>query len=167
VPRLWYVRRKGRVQGPFPTGAVLQDRLVGRIGADEKLSAGQDEWRPFDAWPELVAALASTSADESSGDGEWGGERAKARMRWADERTALERRTPHAMELPAGERRASDQERRSPQSTEARLRAVATRRLSHDVAMIKIIGVIAIVVAAIALLAWLYGPVNPVPVRIR
>src|SRR6476661_10782934 len=57
VSRLWNVRKAGSVLGPFPTGAIVADRLVGRISPLDELSPDGEEWRAFDAWPELTAAL--------------------------------------------------------------------------------------------------------------
>src|SRR3954471_10075903 len=53
VPRLWYIRKQGAMRGPFPSGAIIQDRLVGRLSAQDELSPDREEWRVFDDWPEL------------------------------------------------------------------------------------------------------------------
>jgi hypothetical protein len=168
VPRLWYVRKQGEVRGPFPAGAVIQDRLVGRISAAHELSPDREEWRGFDAWPELSSALdAAPSATAGTAEPEWIRERARARLRWADERGAPDRRDGSEAASEPTERR--EQERRSTRGAEGGKRSSArTRpRFANERAILKIVAVVAVAAGLLALLAWLYGPVNPVPVRIR
>jgi len=169
VPRLWYVRKQGQVHGPFPLGAVLQDRLVGRIGPDDELSADQDEWHPFDGWPELASALDASASPDPAAEPEWLRERARARLRWADERGMPERRTRQEEVETLGERRDAHEERRSRQTVDTGVRTqVRTRmRFGNDRALIKIVVALLVAGGLIALVAWLYGPVNPVPVHIR
>jgi hypothetical protein len=148
---------------------VLQDRLVGRIGPDDELSADQGEWHPFDGWPELASALAASASPDLAAEPEWLRERARARLRWADERGMPERRTrPEGVETP-GERRDGREERRTRQTvdTGARTQVRARVRFGHDRALIKIVVALLVAGGLIALVAWLYGPVNPVPVHIR
>ena len=166
MPRLWYVRKQGEVRGPFPAGAVIQDRLVGRISADDELSPDREEWRGFDAWPELNA-FAVPSATSSAAEPQWLRERAKARLRWADERGAPNRRGGNESAPESTDRR--EQERRSKEGGEGgkRSSARARPRFANERAILKIVAILAIAVGLLALLTWLYGPVNPVPVRIR
>jgi hypothetical protein len=169
VPRLWYVRKQGQVHGPFPLGAVLQDRLVGRIGPDDELSADQEEWHPFDGWPELASALATSASPDPAAEPEWLRERARARLRWADERGMPDRRIRQDEAESTGERRDAQEERRAHQSVGTGVRTAlrARVRFGNDRALIKIVAALLAAAALIALVAWLYGPVNPVPVHIR
>ena len=166
MPRLWYVKKQGEVRGPFPAGAVIQDRLVGRISADDELSPDREEWRGFDAWSELNS-VAAPSTTASAAEPEWLRERAKARLRWADERAAPERRGGNESAPAATDRR--EHERRSREGAEAgkRSSARARPRFANERAILKIIAILAIAAGLLALLTWWYGPVNPVPVRIR
>ena len=166
MPRLWYVRKQGEVRGPFPAGAVIQDRLVGRLSADDELSPDREEWRGFDAWPELNS-LAAPSVTSSTAEPEWLRERAKARLRWADERGAPDRRAGNESAPEATDRR--EHERRSNEGAEGGKRSSARARLrfANERAILKIVAILAIAAGLLALLTWLYGPVNPVPVRIR
>jgi len=43
----------------------------------------------------------------------------------------------------------------------------ARRRVATDSSVIKILAALAVVAGLIALVTWVYGPVNPVTVRIR
>src|SRR5436190_942282 len=95
TPRLWHVKKLDRILGPFPAGAVVADHLVGRIGANDELSPDGDDWRTFDAWPELIA-LTTDGSVAADAEPQWLGERAKARLRWLDERSGGERRSEQA-----------------------------------------------------------------------
>lgn len=52
--RLWYVRRAGRVRGPFPAGQIAREILLGRIVDGDELSHDREHWQPLAALPELV-----------------------------------------------------------------------------------------------------------------
>jgi hypothetical protein len=169
VPRLWYLRRQGRVTGPFPTGAIIQDWLVGRVSAEDELSPDREEWRAFDFWPELASALAAAPAAAAAAEPQWLLERAKARLRWADERSGPDPGTGHEDTQVPSDRRTAEPQRGGPQSADAGSRSPLRprARFANERAILKIVAVLAIAAALIALLTWLYGPVNPVPVRIR
>jgi len=166
VPRLWYVRKQGQVRGPFPAGAVIQDRLIGRISASEELSPDREEWRVFDAWPELGSALASTASATGTVEPEWLRERARARLRWADERSAPDRRSGEST-AQAAERRENERRAQRAAAGGKRTWPRPRARFGNERAVLKIVAILAIAAGLIALLTWLYGPVNPVPVRIR
>ena len=169
MSRLWNVRKAGSVLGPFPTGAIVADRLVGRISPLDELSPDGEEWRAFDAWPELTTALTSSGASAASdAEPQWLRERARARLRWMDERSGADRRAGDDVQVP-GERRTIESERRAQDRppTNGRTSSRPRARLTNDRAILKILLAIAIAAGTIAWLAWLYGPVNPVPVHIR
>ena len=169
---LWYVNKAGRIRGPFPTGALVQDRLLGRLADSDLVSADQTQWQPFTSWPELVsAALAASPPPASAEAAAWAGERAKARMRWADERSGEERRAE-----PAGENQARTQGRRAGpdrriegEQSPPRGRGPrnATALFGAEVPVWVLIGMVVLLAAVLGLLAYLFGPVNPVPVKLR
>ena len=167
MPRLWYVKKKGALRGPFPSGAIIQDRLVGRLSAQDELSPDREEWRVFDAWPELASALAAApDAAAGTADSEWLDERAKARLRWADERSAPDRRDGEHNTSDASERRVV--ERRVQGADHGKRSATRSRPgFANDRVTLKLLAILALCAGLLALLAWLYGPVNPVPVHIR
>jgi hypothetical protein len=167
VPRLWYVKKQGALRGPFPSGAIIQDRLVGRLSAQDELSPDREEWRVFDAWPELASALAAApDAAAGTADSEWLDERAKARLRWADERSVPDRRGDQHNTSDASERR--EVERRVQGVDHAKRSATRSRPgFVNDRITLKLVAILVICAGLLALLAWLYGPVNPVPVHIR
>jgi uncharacterized protein YjbI with pentapeptide repeats len=51
---LWYVRKGGRIRGPFPAGQIAREILVGRIRENDELSDDREHWRPLSALPQLV-----------------------------------------------------------------------------------------------------------------
>jgi hypothetical protein len=162
------VRKQGNVLGPFPTGAIIADRLVGRITSRDELSPDGEEWRAFDAWPELTAALSSAPSESADAESQWLQERARARLRWVDERGASDGRGDEDAPVPS-ERRTFEPERRLQDNRlgGGRRSSRPRGRMANDRTVLKIVLAIAIAAGAIAWLAWLYGPVNPVPVHIR
>jgi hypothetical protein len=78
---LWYVRNKNKVIGPFPTGQIQQEILLGRISVQAEVSKDKEDWRPLRQCPQLIpTALKADAADEHAR------ERLAAARRWADER---------------------------------------------------------------------------------
>ena len=51
--RLWYVRRKPVVRGPYPTGQISREILLGRIRDDDELSHDREHWTPVAELPQL------------------------------------------------------------------------------------------------------------------
>lgn len=51
---LWYVRKDGRIRGPFPAGQVAREILLGRIRKNDELSVDREHWRSLSALPQLV-----------------------------------------------------------------------------------------------------------------
>lgn len=80
--RLWYLRREDRVSGPFPVAAVRQDLLLGRLRASDVASPDREQWAPLSSFDEFRLP----PAEPEPADPAWREERARARMRWADQR---------------------------------------------------------------------------------
>ena len=172
----WYVNKNGRVRGPFPAGALVQDRLVGRIGDADLVSPDQADWKPFTSWPELAETLASAVRPTPDGEDQWTAERNHARVRWADQRTGQDRRGDAAStagDLSATEeqRRRADVDRRGdPDRTTRRAKSELGRRsgiLGTEVPIWVLVAGLAGLVLLIGVLVYLFGAVNPVRVRIR
>jgi len=51
---LWFLRREGRVTGPFPSGAVRRFVLLGRVGLDDEVSRERHHWQPVRTLPDVV-----------------------------------------------------------------------------------------------------------------
>ena len=87
--RLWFVKRGGRQQGPFPEPLICRHILLGRIGEQDQLSLDGKFWRPLDQLPELMEKVHATLYEHmgvAEGDVDWREERAKAALRWLDDR---------------------------------------------------------------------------------
>jgi hypothetical protein len=162
------MKRRDRILGPFPTGAVIADRQVGRIAGGDQVSPDREEWRAFDAWPELTTALAVQPPADTQADPQWLRERAIARQRWVDERSGSDRRSGEDARA-QDERRTREAERRISELPSGGKRTSMRRRqpLGVEWTMLKIVVALAVAAVIVASLAWFYGPVNPVPVRIR
>ena len=108
---LWYVRRNGDVRGPFPTKAISQFLLLGRITKNDEISRDQEEWMKInnvvELHPEVMKVQKAKEEQERSN--------LEAAKRGADERGVHDRRqadAPDHAEQRKGERRApeSDEE---------------------------------------------------------
>jgi hypothetical protein len=176
VANRWYVTKDGQVRGPFPEGALVQDRLVGRIGDADLVSPDQADWKPFASWPELAETLVS-AVPPASGDGEdqWAAERNQARMRWADQRSGQDRRADAASST--GDANATEEQRRyagtdrrgDPDRTAGRPKpglGRTSRILGTELPIWVLVAGLAGLVLLIGLLVYLFGAVNPVRVRI-
>ena len=170
----WYVNKEGQVRGPFPTGALVQDRLVGRLGDADLVGVDQVDWKPFASWPELTEALAS--AAQPAGGEEWNAERDLARMRWAEQRSGQDRRAVAASRTgepgaPEEQRQRPGTERRgNPVSTARRSKTGASRAsgiLSAEIPLWVLLAGLAGFALLVAVLVYVFGAVNPVRVRIR
>ncbi len=77
---VWYLRKKGKITGPFPVGQISQLLIVGRLSVDDEVSHDKDEWFTIQSIPALIPeVLAETDEGKQS-------ERLAAARRWADER---------------------------------------------------------------------------------
>ena len=52
--KLWYVKHKGEVLGPFPSGAVRRSLLLGRIAPADEVSCNGKDWQPASNIPEVM-----------------------------------------------------------------------------------------------------------------
>jgi hypothetical protein len=107
--RLWYVRRKRDVRGPFPTAVISQFLLLGRLSKNDEVSIDQQEWRHIadvtELQPEVMKADLTESANQSN---------LEAARRGADERDVGDRRQlddPEHVDQRKGERRAVESEK--------------------------------------------------------
>ncbi len=63
---LWYVRKDGRIRGPFPAGQIAREILLGRIRENDELGVDREHWRLLSALPQLMPA-AMQHADTQEG----------------------------------------------------------------------------------------------------
>jgi hypothetical protein len=173
VTNRWYIRKEGWVRGPYPTGALVQDHLVGRIADTDLISLDQVDWRPLAAWPELVNAITlSPPPSAGSADDGWVAERTHARVRWADQRGGDDRRGdgPSQDESDA-RRRESEADRRAGLPRTPSKRGPRSRKTADlfgtNLPIWMLLGGLMALAALIGVLVYVFGPVNPVAVQIR
>lgn len=117
-PRLWYIRRNGDIQGPFPAEFIRRFALLGRVRRDDELSTDRASWRPLVALPELGAAELLRERTDPDRDAQ----RLASLRRWEDERGGDDRRGG-ASEDGTGRRHGGDRRR-----SESAERVVRKRR---------------------------------------
>ncbi len=78
--QLWYIKRKGQIKGPFPTGLMSQNILLGRIHPDDQISLDKQLWKKASSVKEVMPDVIKHRDDPNYK------ERLKAARRWADER---------------------------------------------------------------------------------
>jgi hypothetical protein len=166
MARLWYLRRGERITGPFPLPAIQQDFLLGRVRMSDELSQDRLEWLRLSDHPELAALGAPAAPDGAEpGERDWGRERFEALRRWADERSGYDRRAQQdAVGSPRrrqGERRQAPADGRSARSDERGAPSGQPRAAWRLVAVI-----LGLVILALIAVAYHFGTVVPVPVRI-
>lgn len=169
----WFIRKEGWVRGPYPTGALVQDLLVGRIAQTDLISLDREDWRPLAAWPELVNAITlSTPPPAGSDHAGWVEERTHARVRWADQRGGEERRGdgPSQDESDARRRESGADRRAGPPRTPSK-RGPPSRKTADlfgaNLPIWVLLGGLMALAALIGVLVYVFGPVNPVAVQIR
>ncbi|NWG87575.1 MAG: pentapeptide repeat-containing protein [Hydrogenophilaceae bacterium] len=82
----WYVRKHGKVAGPFPHAQIDEYLVLGRLLRSDEISLDRETWVSiqdsgyFPEGPSMVQAV------EPGEENAWEVERARARHRWLDER---------------------------------------------------------------------------------
>ena len=166
MPRLWYIKRGEQVAGPFPEAALRQDLLLGRLDPGTGVSTDQESWGPARSYAEFSGVVdpPPSGAGVQDGADDWAAERREATRRWADERSGQDRRGSEeapgeAGRRAGGERRNSGTERPPAEPRESP--SEGSNRMAWRVTL-----VIVLVLVALLVLAYVFGPVNPVRVRI-
>ncbi len=78
--QLWYIKVKGRVRGPYATGFISKNILLGRIHPSDMLSQDKNVWRKASSIREVMPDVIKHRNEPNYK------ERLKAARRWADER---------------------------------------------------------------------------------
>ncbi len=106
VRKLWFVRRNDDVRGPFPTTAISQFLLVGRLHKFDEVSEDQQVWQAIDDVEELVPEVMKADLTDPVQQSNL-----EASKHGADERSGEERRhedDPEYQEQREGERRIAE-----------------------------------------------------------
>lgn len=173
--RLWYVRRGEKVQGPFPEPLVCRFLAIGRIADQDALSLDREYWRNPGQIPELnrqAQAMIEGAIDEYVDDPEWAEERAKAALRWLDDRKSPDPRTLKPQKQADLERRSGQERRQSDETSEQQayrqwrgLYEVWLR--SGDQRYGILIAILAAIVLGVIVIAMLFQPVNPIKIKLQ
>ncbi len=79
----WYIKSKGRLTGPFASGLISKNILLGRIHPDDLLSQDKNTWRKASSIAEVMPEVIKHRHEANYK------ERLKAARRWADERQEI------------------------------------------------------------------------------
>ncbi len=104
--QLWYIRRDGQIDGPFPMKQISQYILLGRLGEGDEVSCDLVTWHPPAAFPGLVPDIMGADPGDPLAR-----QRLLAARRWADERAVPDRRQAGQQ---VDEERRSREDRRRP-----------------------------------------------------
>jgi len=80
----WYIRKKDKTTGPFPSGQISQLLVVGRLSIDDEVSHDKEKWTVIKDIPSLIPDVLTDANGENTEPGQ--AERLAAARRWADER---------------------------------------------------------------------------------
>jgi len=80
---LWYHKVNGRIKGPYTTGLISKNILLGRIHSSDLLSQDKNIWRKASSIREVMPDVIKQRNQPNYT------ERLKAAKRWADERETL------------------------------------------------------------------------------
>lgn len=124
--QIWYVRRGELVRGPYPRGLIMRYVILGRIVADDELSADCINWVSLADLPELIPPVMH---------GESGA--LVAARRWENERRA----GPAEQGAAESERRRAGDEVPAPvlRHEDLALQAARRRRLQHRAALLAVL----------------------------
>ncbi len=109
----WYVRRGGKIHGPYPEGIIGSYLILGRITTDDEISHDRQHWLPLASYPELLPDIFA--------DDDIDPDQLMAARRWHDERRYLDRRMSEDT-LPKRSERRRNADRREASADEARRR---------------------------------------------
>lgn len=118
---LWYLRQDNQVRGPFPAPVIIQYLTLGRLTADSPVSLDAESWFSIRDSGYFQAALEELEHARRSQEPGWDEERDKARLRWLDERQAVDPQPTQSAEHRALEPAQATTLRRDHRQTQQRL----------------------------------------------
>ena len=157
--RLWYVRRAGKLRGPFPPGQISREILLGRIRDGDEFSHDRQHWQPLAELPQLIPEVMRHAETEPG--------RQRLRLARLHEDERLSDRRHEAGEAEGQRRRHGD--RRDTEPLEAVAHRDLVNRWAHEEPVPErnglLIGATLVVALAILLFFFLYRPAVDVAVR--
>lgn len=120
--RLWFVRDSVGVRGPYPEALVCRYLVLGRLDKHDEVSLDGHTWRQAGEVPELaktLKVLLNVPVGAASEDPQWSEERAKAAVRWLDDRKSPDPRGTHMPEgMEYAEMRSGNERRQGPETVD-------------------------------------------------
>lgn len=173
--RLWFVRRGGEVQGPFPEPLLCRYLAIGRLADTDEVSQDGSYWREVQDVPVLIReaqALLEPDVDAAA-DPEWAEERGRAALRWLDDRKSPDpRRQAPPPDAAILERRSGRDRRQTPETVEQKVYRevrgdfetwLRSRRQRYGLA----VAVLALFAVLLVVVPVLFEPVRPVKVGLQ
>ena len=161
VRKLWFVRRNGDIRGPFPTTAITQFLLVGRLNKFDEVSEDKQVWQAIDDVEELVPEVMKADLSDSVQQSNL-----EASKHGADERGGVERRhedDPEHQEQREGERRSAESiDEHAERQARMIERLAAAEQKAKRQNMIMVV-VLVLVCAAMLGLMLVYDPGEEIP----
>lgn len=144
----WYIRSQseGEIKGPFPSGQISQEMLLGRYKLDDEVSHDKEEWVSIRSVDDIVPDIFREDPDTPGFK-----ERLAAARRWADERRGVDEIDDH------GERRTGESYENSEIKRLHRLAGEAKKKSNPVSTFIQFV-VVFIVIVAVVILAFQYSP---------
>jgi hypothetical protein len=176
IYRLWYLRQQGEVLGPFPEKLICRFIVLGRLGEQDEVSIDGMHWAQAGEVPELaegVKDLLTVRGTTADVDPEWSEERAKAILRWLDDRKSPDPREQKAARIAAGQDKRSGKDRReAPETVEQHAyrewRGEFESWMRNQRQRNGFVWRVGLAFAAIALLFIVFNrPVNPIKVGLQ
>jgi hypothetical protein len=175
IYRLWYLRQRGEVLGPFPEKLLCRFIVLGRVGEQDEVSLDATHWELAGDVPELaegVDNLLKIRGTADDVDPEWSEERAKAILRWLDDRKSPDPREQKAAIPAEHDKRSGKDRREAPESVELHAyrqwRGEFERWMRGQRQRNGFVWRVGFVFAAVAVLFIVFNrPVNPIKVGLQ
>lgn len=146
--KAWYIRSQSKdgIKGPFPSGQISQEMLLGRYNLDDEVSHDKEEWVAIRTIPEIVPEIFTDDRDDPGFK-----DRLAAARRWADERRGVD-----DIDI-KGERRTKESYETEEIKRLHRL-ANKAKKKANPVATFVQLSIVLVVVVVVVMLAFQYSP---------
>jgi len=154
--KLWYVRRKDDVRGPFPCAAISQYILLGRLHPADEVSRDKIEWQRIADVPELTPEVMQQDQCDPKNQADL-----EVAMRGADERTGHDRRGGLHMteeERRHAERRAAETAEMMAHRQDRASRKLEAQEEANKKQSVVLIGLLAVLCSVLVLIFYAYEP---------
>ncbi len=154
--KLWYIRRKEDVRGPFPTAAISQYLVLGRLHPADEISIDKRVWQRIADVPELTPDVMTRDQDDPKNRSDL-----EATRLGADERTGEDRRErlkQSADDRRRAERRAEETAHMMEHRQDRASRKLKAREQSDQKQMYAMVAILLLLCSGIGGVFYLYEP---------